>query len=201
MSRRMTQSEDKFPAISGLAQRYRAGFIRAKAFFAEGREPMYAAGLWTCAMDSSLLWVTVSPGTTRPQKYRAPSWSWAAVDGPISHFLCDAGGNLERKYLNSTTGAQEYGIQMVSHLLDQQVLIQDYFPRFDANLVGQAERSWTLMAFGCSRPIPLKVEIADPGSFGKYKDTTPKDEEPIVHLDTDIERRWVSGLKHKEKQL
>ncbi|KAH9211697.1 heterokaryon incompatibility protein-domain-containing protein, partial [Leptodontidium sp. 2 PMI_412] len=83
MSRRMTQPEDKLPAISGLAQRYKAGFIRAKASFAERREPVYAAGLWTCAMDSSLLWVTVSPAVTRPQKYRAPSWSWAAVDGPI----------------------------------------------------------------------------------------------------------------------
>ena len=202
MSRRMTQPEDKLPAISGLAQRYRAGFIRAKASFAERREPMYAAGLWTCAMDSSLLWVTVSPAVTRPQKYRAPSWSWAAVDGPISHFLCDAGGTLERKYyLNSPTGAHDSFIQMASHLFDQQVLFQDYFPRFDANLVGQAERSWTIMAFGRNRPMPLKVEIADPGSFGEYKDTTAEDEEPIVRLDTDAERRWVSGLKHKEKQL
>ncbi|KAH6708865.1 hypothetical protein BKA61DRAFT_738750 [Leptodontidium sp. MPI-SDFR-AT-0119] len=199
MSRRMTQPEDKLPAISGLAQRYKAGFIRAKASFAERREPMYAAGLWTCAMDSSLLWVTVSPAVTRPQKYRAPSWSWAAVDGPISHFLCDAGGTLKRKfYLNSPTDAHDSFIQMASHLFDQQVLFQDYFPRFD---VGQAERSWTIMAFGRSRPMPLKVEIADPESFGEYKDTTPEDEEPIVRLDTDVERRWVSGLKHKEKQL
>ena len=206
MSREMTQPEDKLPAISGLAQRYRAGFIRARASFAEGREPMYAAGLWTCAMDSSLLWVTVSPAVTRPQKYRAPSWSWAAVDGPISHFLCDDGGILERKYyINSPTGDDDSFKEIPSVVFDLLFLLPDYspdyFPRFDAKLVGEAERSWKLTVFGRSRPMPLKVEIADPGSFGEYKDTTPEDEEPIVRLDTDVERRWVSGLKHKEKQL
>jgi hypothetical protein len=65
---------------------------------------------------------------------------------------------------------------MPSHQQDLQDVSQAYFPRFDANLVGQAERSWTLMAFGRNRPMPLKVEIADPGSFGEYKDITLEDE-------------------------
>ena len=39
----------------------------------------YLAGLWQHCPPSQLLWHYDYPGT-RPREYRAPSWSWAAVN-------------------------------------------------------------------------------------------------------------------------
>ncbi|KAI1047594.1 hypothetical protein LB505_012707 [Fusarium chuoi] len=76
-SRQLTNPADKLPALSGLAQqrkRYRGG--------------VYLAGLWQDSLLHDLCWyhvknynVATSGGVGhRPPNYRAPSWSWAAVD-------------------------------------------------------------------------------------------------------------------------
>ncbi|KAH8807774.1 heterokaryon incompatibility protein-domain-containing protein [Xylogone sp. PMI_703] len=49
----------------------------------------YIAGVWQLSLLWQLTWVTSSSwnpraGNTRPKVYRAPSWSWASVDGDLS---------------------------------------------------------------------------------------------------------------------
>lgn len=85
-ARNLTNPHDKLPALSAMAQRY-----------SQSTGADYLAGLWKPTFRQDLLWqhhpsypyITVSDGGNpmRGGDYRAPSWSWAAVDGVIlSHF-------------------------------------------------------------------------------------------------------------------
>ncbi|KAI5777160.1 HET-domain-containing protein [Geopyxis carbonaria] len=79
--RSMTEPGDKLVAIAGIAERFHRMLGRTR----------YLAGLWEHNILSDLLWSTRSR-QPRPAKYRAPSWSWAAVDGtsgiPLSLLYC-----------------------------------------------------------------------------------------------------------------
>ncbi|KAF4629284.1 hypothetical protein G7Y89_g8865 [Cudoniella acicularis] len=66
--REITVSSDRFPAISGLAREVQR--------MAPGQ---YAAGIWLEDFHRGLLWETGGAGKTMTT-YRAPSWSWAALD-------------------------------------------------------------------------------------------------------------------------
>lgn len=68
--RNLTFSKDKLPAICGLAQIY-PNHLGAR----------YFAGMWSTHLLEGLLWTCVLARV--PTGYRAPSWSWASVDGPI----------------------------------------------------------------------------------------------------------------------
>lgn len=80
--RRLTRDTDKIPAIEGIAY-----------FIAEKRKFNFMAGLWREFLPLNLLWVlkkSPGPETTpkkRPTTRVVPSWSWASVDGRISHLL------------------------------------------------------------------------------------------------------------------
>jgi len=73
----LTKDEDKLVAISGIAKT-----VQQKL------EDDYLAGLWRHNLITDLLW-EVHGGevcTRRPDRYRAPSWSWASIDGRISYW-------------------------------------------------------------------------------------------------------------------
>jgi len=75
----LSRDSDKLMAVAGMAKvlgrntrlDYLAGLWARKAY-----------GRWFCNIPNQLLWRTSNPAK-RPQKNRAPSWSWAAVDSPI----------------------------------------------------------------------------------------------------------------------
>jgi hypothetical protein len=84
-SRSLTYSQDKLPALSGLARRYQA---------ANSKPDKYLAGLWESHLPQHLLWVqfgdwyrafVANAENQRPSEYRAPSWSWASIDGLVSY--------------------------------------------------------------------------------------------------------------------
>jgi hypothetical protein len=68
---KLTIASDKLPAISGIA--------KVIAERRGGEE--YLAGLWRCSLIANLFWEGL--GVHRVSEYRAPSWSWASVDGVI----------------------------------------------------------------------------------------------------------------------
>lgn len=76
--RNLSQSRDKLIAISGLARK-----------FANESTGQYLAGLWKRTLLTDLFWrvdiqvETSLPKISRPTSYRAPSWSWASLDGPV----------------------------------------------------------------------------------------------------------------------
>jgi Heterokaryon incompatibility protein (HET) len=70
----LSRPTDRLPAILGCAidmQRFRKG--------------RYLAGLWEDSLIEDLLWNVLTPAAPRPEKWRAPSWSWASVDGTIAY--------------------------------------------------------------------------------------------------------------------
>ena len=69
--RKLTKPGDKLIALSGIAQ----------VVLAYGNDE-YLAGIWKSDLHRQLLWTTGGLGT-RPETYRAPSWSWASVDGEV----------------------------------------------------------------------------------------------------------------------
>lgn len=87
----ITQEHDRLPAIAGL-------ITKAK------HHGICVAGMWEQDMPSALLWHTEPPsqceqpnaaGPRRPIHRRAPSWSWAAVEGEISYASQSLDGSAE----------------------------------------------------------------------------------------------------------
>jgi hypothetical protein len=84
-SRSLTFPQDKLVAIAGVAQ-----------IISDAMKGEYHAGLWFNNLPQALLWSPYEEETfpNPPHKatlavaYRAPSWSWASVESPISHFIC-----------------------------------------------------------------------------------------------------------------
>lgn len=67
---KLTKQDDKLPALSAIAEevRLRTGDV-------------YLAGIWKRDLHRGLLWMCRSTGRL-PNKYRAPSWSWASIESP-----------------------------------------------------------------------------------------------------------------------
>ncbi|KAF5674282.1 tol [Fusarium circinatum] len=74
--RNLTNDSDKMMAIAGVAY-----FIQQSTGF------KYAAGLWQDTLPFNLLWKVESGIKRRPYGRSLPTWSWASVDGKISHGL------------------------------------------------------------------------------------------------------------------
>lgn len=76
----LSHEEDKLIALSGIAAEMQYQL-----------QDEYLAGLWRKDLPYHLLWHTIAPGeswsnpipTYCPIPYRAPSWSWASVQGPV----------------------------------------------------------------------------------------------------------------------
>ncbi|KAI0147111.1 heterokaryon incompatibility protein-domain-containing protein [Xylariaceae sp. FL1272] len=73
--RKLSVASDKLPALAGLVRRIHPSI---------GGE--YLAGLWSCDIHRGLNWdVAFYPCVgQQATAYRAPSWSWAATDSPIT---------------------------------------------------------------------------------------------------------------------
>lgn len=72
--KQLSVESDKLPALAGVAKWYQGLF----------KDDVYLAGLWRSHLIDQLLW-EISPNSlaTRPKAFRAPSWSWASVDGRV----------------------------------------------------------------------------------------------------------------------
>jgi hypothetical protein len=68
----LTKPSDKMFAIAGIAKLFRD---------ITGDE--YIAGWWKSRLLESLDWHVYDPQARLSADYRAPSWSWASVDGPV----------------------------------------------------------------------------------------------------------------------
>lgn len=70
----MTQASDKLIALAGLASRVQSHI-----------SDQYLAGLWQKSLCFDLMWFSkFDPKASRPARYRAPTWSWASIDGQIN---------------------------------------------------------------------------------------------------------------------
>lgn len=65
---------DKLSAVAGIA-----------TITDNGTMGVYLAGIWSKNIEFGLSWARQLSLLTRPAEYRAPSWSWASLDGKISY--------------------------------------------------------------------------------------------------------------------
>jgi hypothetical protein len=77
----LTFARDKLPALSGIARRIHGQ-----------KGGQYLAGLWRDErIEAQLCWQVYGEPKTRPAEWRAPSWSWASVDGTVSYSATQPG--------------------------------------------------------------------------------------------------------------
>jgi hypothetical protein len=83
--RNLSNSRDKLVALAGLAQ------MIQRRYQQEGNT--YIIGLWRQSLEGQLFWHLEEPegkppgSASRPSPYRAPTWSWASIEGGGSIFL------------------------------------------------------------------------------------------------------------------
>lgn len=78
----LSHEDDRLPAFSGLAQQFQSRLQSA-----------YLAGLWKDNLTADLLWYAYPAShdkapryyTRKPVKWRAPTWSWASLEGPVRY--------------------------------------------------------------------------------------------------------------------
>lgn len=71
-TRSMYDETDKLPAIAGIVQQIQP----------DGDPQAYLAGLWRSQVADDLMWCLPQYGT-KPTQWRAPSWSWASLNGLV----------------------------------------------------------------------------------------------------------------------
>lgn len=119
-TKQLTFSSDKLLAIAGLAKQYMA---RNRL-----HDYDYLVGLWKPQLPHALLW-RVERGR-RPTKYRAPTWTWASIDGEVtfpeagqsSRETCIEVIDLNMKYRPHNFGMVESGKMKVRGFLARGLL-------------------------------------------------------------------------------
>ena len=109
--RGVTKGTDKLIALSGVAQEVQ-----------EVTGLRYCAGHWLELVAFGLCWTFSNEPTIRASPYRAPTWSWASVDGRISHLMyhesdfvqCERQSNINLVDSQSAIGSDG---QMISGVL------------------------------------------------------------------------------------
>jgi len=95
--RQLTKSADKLVALSGLAQSISPSTEQnAEPSGPNDTAHRYLAGIWQHHIPMQLLWYIhdggtkeIEPAHSRPLPYRAPTWSWASIDGFVGYSHAD----------------------------------------------------------------------------------------------------------------
>lgn len=203
-ARNMSVSGDKLPAIAGLAK-----------VFGEmlGVEDEYYAGLWKSGLLDDILWAhrSIDFGhrveKSIVSEYRAPSWSWAAVDGNVRW--------PGRGRKGSTTPSQAYaevidcnvqcrGSSQYGEVSEAALKLRGPLKNASAYRHCQATgRSWKGYAIPFAEPKKRKFEEPEDASrsyFELYLDGD--DEDDLTSLNTrpkgsvtDLEGCWFLRVK------
>ncbi|KAJ3541675.1 hypothetical protein NM208_g4501 [Fusarium decemcellulare] len=82
---KFTKERDRLIAFSGVVQKFQNTYAIPND---------YVAGLWRFELPAALCWSVSGIGkVSRSPEYKAPSWSWMSLDGPIN--LNGVGGSVE----------------------------------------------------------------------------------------------------------
>ncbi|KID82946.1 HET domain protein [Metarhizium guizhouense ARSEF 977] len=96
--RRLTYEADKLPAISGCARAIQ-----------DLNKDDYYSGLWKRTLTNDLLWQSVASRTaSRPATYRAPSWSWASIEGEVKCCITPKYHDINEKLIELLSMEAEY---------------------------------------------------------------------------------------------
>jgi hypothetical protein len=153
----LTRPADKLTALSGLAKQFQDSLRIA------GVEANYLAGLWRSDLPSGLLWLSSTNESLnhfkprRAIENRAPSWSWASIDGFVGYWftppsdedrymieIVSAATTPEKDQLGSVTaGALVIRGRLVT------VVTKSYVPHSKGDGVGLGEIMISDESIGC----------------------------------------------------
>ena len=160
--REMTLESDKLPGIGGIASEI--GTLTGD---------IYLAGLWGQHIMSDLMWLTKSKEwLSRPEKWRAPSWSWASVDCPVLY------------------GAVTDDSKMIAEIISCDVHLQsgNSVGKVTATKTGEAENS---LVGGATSPTT--GEVAAPIT-GEVSPGTLCIAGPLKKINNEHAKSFINGL-------
>lgn len=102
--RSVTVPSDKLPAVAGIA-----------AIIDNGTMGDYLAGIWSRNIEIGLSWSRQYALLTKSAEYRAPSWSWASVDGKISYDIPTRIRQPQTEPLHSLDWVEKHRPALVEH--------------------------------------------------------------------------------------
>ena len=118
----LTKSEDKLIAIAGIARELSSNLSSD-----------YIAGLWKEYMATELLWFVDTDTVSKRQNHRAPSFSWASVDGAVipgqwqqNDILVEVQDAFASTEISNPFGSVESAFVRVRGVLKQAMLCQNH---------------------------------------------------------------------------
>ncbi|XXG99977.1 ammonium transporter Amt1 [Hypoxylon texense] len=103
----LTVPSDKLVAFSGIAKDMKRRLAALGC-----QDTKYLAGMWSQRLPECLVW-SVRSGGRRPKLYRAPSWSWAAIDGILNMYdSSEVRGTHSVEILASVISAQTTPVEL-----------------------------------------------------------------------------------------
>ncbi|KAK1751356.1 heterokaryon incompatibility protein-domain-containing protein [Echria macrotheca] len=151
--RRLTFSTDKLPSLAGLASK-----------LATSGHGTYVAGLWKEDLIIGLSWFP--QGTLIRHKARAPSWSWASVDGPFGYLWCLMLGTKFQ-------GRRQMKEDLDLHITEDSVT-EMYPGSFGEVRGGSIEAIGTVWPSKANQNPSIKKELTFEGVFDGHKVTIGK---------------------------
>jgi hypothetical protein len=132
----LTYGTDKLVAISGIATDWQSRLE-------QGVRISYLSGLFECALPQGLLWYSGTGGPLVKCEQRAPSWSWASVDGPVQFMNTRKATAVatikgEDNHGNSSEVSDSLSCQLMMHASITEALITGIQVEFGAEAM-QAE--------------------------------------------------------------
>jgi Heterokaryon incompatibility protein (HET) len=101
----LTIPSDKLPAMAGVASALGDG----------GALGEYLGGAWSASIGISLSWCKSYAKLKQAASYRAPSWSWASVDGAISSLVLNWPTSLLPDQVDNPDWIMRYRPKLVEH--------------------------------------------------------------------------------------
>jgi hypothetical protein len=143
--RALTVPSDKLPAMAGLA-----------AVINDETVGDYLAGIWSKNIGTGLAWARVYSLLSPAPVYRAPSWSWASIDGNISSLLSWP-LTLMDDYALDPGWIERYGTKLVEH----HIILQDPSNPY----MGVLEGSYIVVEGACASISQLTKHLRGNDSF------------------------------------
>jgi hypothetical protein len=151
----LTYETDCFPALQGIGKQ-----------LYQLKKSAYVAGLWENSIIHDLLWYSDHKDKScRPQKWRAPSWSWASVIGRVTWPNWSSACTLLSTYVTKEilpAGADEFGELLSAKitlrgrcLLDSMEATYHYNAPLSTTIQYPDHRAWRK----CPRNVYLDFEL------------------------------------------
>jgi hypothetical protein len=156
----LTYQEDKLLALSGIAQIFQSYL---------DSDDEYLAGIWRKSLPDSLLWIAKGE-PRRVQTYRAPSWSWASVEGHISYDL-EVHGETSNLLTVLDSHVSTYTSNKTGQVIDGSMTVVGYIVAKSYTPSAQADSPLSYRVLGDFNPQGERIMwYPDDGSESTNKD-------------------------------